>query len=55
MYILTERGSILKQYSLFDDGSVPSAYTWIRVNGYRILSVQLIHGHYYIIVGRCIK
>lgn len=52
MYILTERGAILKQYSLFDGGSVPSAYTWIRLNGYQILSVQLVQGYYYIIVRR---
>lgn len=52
MYILTEKGQILQQYSRYDAGAVPDAYSWIRNNGYRIVSVQLVQGYYYVIVGR---
>lgn len=52
MYILTETGQILQQYSRYDAGSVPSAYRWIRENGYSIRSVQIILGYYYVIVRR---
>lgn len=52
MYILTEKGQILQQYSRYDAGAVPAAYSWIRNNGYCILSVQLVQGYYYVIVSR---
>ena len=52
MYILTEKGQILQQYSRYDAGSVPAAYTWIRNQGLRILSVQFVQGYYYVIVSR---
>ena len=52
MYILTEKGQILQQYSRYDAGAVPAAYSWIRSQGFQILSVQLVQGYYYVIVGR---
>ena len=52
MYILTEKGQILQQYSLYDARTVPAVYTWIRDHGLRIQSVQLVQGYYYVIVGR---
>ena len=52
MYILTERGQILQQYSRYDAQAVPAAYTWIRNRGFRIMSVQFVQGYYYVIVSK---
>ena len=52
MYILTENGQILQQYSRYDARAVPSAYSWIRNQGLLILSVQMVQGYYYVIVRR---
>ena len=40
----------MQQYSRYDVGAVPAAYTWIRDNGLQILSVQFVQGYYYVIV-----
>ena len=50
MYIVTESGVLLEQYSKWDIGSIPLAYRWIQDHGYQIVSVQSIMGNYYIIV-----
>lgn len=52
MYILTEKGQILQQYCRYDVRSVPVAYSWIRNNGFCIVSVQFVQGYYYVIVRR---
>ena len=50
MYIVTEQGKLLNQYSKFDPGTVPAAYRWIALHGYRVVSVQCVMGNYYLIV-----
>lgn len=51
MYILTEKGQILRQYSRYEARTVPDAFSWIRNNGFYIVSVQLVQGFYYVIVS----